>query len=150
MLKVNPDAKLLPTMLDVTENPHGLKFIKLKTLTGSGAQTFAQLTEKYVKRRMAIILDGKVRSAPVINEKIAGGSAQITGRFTHAEAADLAIVLRAGSLPAPVEIIQNLTVGASLGQDSINKGIYSGIIGTILVVGFMLLYYRISGLIAST
>ena len=74
---------------------------------------------------------------------------QITGRFTHAEAADLAIVLRAGSLPAPVEIIQNLTVGASLGQDSINKGIYSGIIGTILVVGFMLLYYRISGLIAN-
>lgn len=118
-------------------------------LTGSGAQTFAQLTEKYEKRRMAIILDGKVRSVPVITEKIAGGSAQITGRFTHAEAADLAIVLRAGSLPAPVEIIQNLTVGASLGQDSINKGIYSGIIGTILVVGFMLLYYRISGLIAN-
>ncbi len=119
------------------------------SLTGSGAQLFGQLTDKYVKRRMAIILDDKVRSAPVIQEKILGGNAQITGDFTHTEASDLAIVLRAGALPAPVEIVQNLTVDASLGRDSINKGLFSGLIGSVLVVGFMLLYYRVSGLIAN-
>lgn len=118
-------------------------------LTGLGGQTFGQLTEKFVGRQLAIVLDENVRSAPVIREKILGGSAQITGNFSHAEASDLAIVLRAGALPAPVEIIQNLTVGASLGQDSINKGIYSGLFGALLVVVFMMVYYRISGVIAN-
>ena len=79
-----------------------------------------------------------------------GGSAQISGSFTHEEATDLAIVLRVGALPAPVDIIQNMTVGASLGQDSIQKGLFSGILGSILVVGFMLIYYRLSGVIANT
>lgn len=118
-------------------------------LTGLGAQTFGQLTEKNVGRQLAIVLDDNVRSAPVIRERILGGSAQITGNFTHEEASDLAIVLRAGALPAPVDIIQNLTVGASLGQDSINKGIYAGLFGAILVVVFMMVYYRISGVIAN-
>ena len=118
-------------------------------LTGLGGQTFAQITEKFVGRQLAIVLDENVRSAPVIREKIVGGSAQITGNFTHAEASDLAIVLRAGALPAPVDIIQNLTVGASLGQDSINKGIYSGLFGALLVVVFMMVYYRLSGVIAN-
>ncbi len=118
-------------------------------LTGLGGQTFGHITEKFVGRQLAIVLDENVRSAPVIREKILGGSAQITGNFSHAEASDLAIVLRAGALPAPVEIIQNLTVGASLGQDSINKGIYSGLFGALLVVVFMMIYYRLSGVIAN-
>ncbi|SHO46205.1 protein translocase subunit SecDF [Desulfopila aestuarii] len=118
-------------------------------LTGRGGKVFANLTEKNVGRRMAIVLDGIVRSAPVIRERILGGSAQISGSFTHEEASDLAIVLRVGALPAPVDIIQNMTVGASLGQDSINKGLTSGFFGTILVIGFMLIYYRLAGVIAN-
>lgn len=119
-------------------------------LTGSGARVFGNITEKNVGKRMAIVLDDVVRSAPVIREKILGGSAQISGSFTHEEATDLAIVLRVGALPAPVDIIQNMTVGASLGQDSIQKGIFSGMLGALLVVGFMLIYYRLSGVIANT
>jgi SecD/SecF fusion protein len=119
-------------------------------LTGRGGKVFGQLTEKNVGRRMAIVLDNNVRSAPVIREAILGGSAQISGSFTHEEASDLAIVLRVGALPAPVDIIQNMTVGASLGQDSINKGLNSGLLGTIFVVGFMLIYYRTSGVIANS
>ncbi|MDP3479940.1 MAG: protein translocase subunit SecD [Desulfoprunum sp.] len=119
-------------------------------LTGRGGKVFGQLTEKNVNRRMAIVLDNNVRSAPVIRERILGGSAQISGSFTHEEASDLAIVLRVGALPAPVDIIQNMTVGASLGQDSINKGLNSGMLGTIFVVGFMLIYYRTSGVIANS
>jgi len=118
-------------------------------LTGHGGQVFAKVTEKYVGKRFAIVLDDIVRSAPVIREKILGGSAQISGSFSHNEATDLAIVLRAGALPAPVDIIQNLTVGASLGQDSINKGVYSGVFGTLMVVIFMVFYYRLSGVIAN-
>lgn len=118
-------------------------------LTSRGGQVFAALTEKSVGKRLAIVLDETVRSAPVIREKILGGSAQISGSFTHNEATDLAIVLRVGALPAPVDIVQNLTVGASLGQDSINKGLYSGLFGTLLVVVFMAIYYRLSGVIAN-
>lgn len=117
--------------------------------TGRGGKIFGQVTEKNVNKRFAIVLDEVVRSAPVIREKILGGSAQISGSFTYEEATDLAIVLRIGALPAPVEIIQNLTVGASLGQDSINKGLTSGLFGAILVVLFMVVYYRISGVIAN-
>ena len=118
-------------------------------LTGHGGRVFANLTEKSVGRRLAIVLDENVRSAPVIREKILGGSAQISGSFTHEEATDLAIVLRVGALPAPVDVIQNLTVGASLGQDSIRDGIYSGLAGALLVVLFMIVYYRTSGIIAN-
>jgi SecD/SecF fusion protein len=118
-------------------------------LTGRGGRIFAQVTEKNVGKRFAIILDDVVRSAPVIREKILGGSAQISGNFTYEEATDLAIVLRVGALPAPVEIIQNLTVGASLGKDSIDKGLMSGLLGTVLVLVFMILYYRLSGVIAN-
>ncbi|MDP2003326.1 MAG: protein translocase subunit SecD, partial [Desulfurivibrionaceae bacterium] len=118
-------------------------------LTGRGGAIFGQVTEKNVGKRFAIVLDEVVRSSPVIREKILGGSAQISGSFTYEEATDLAIVLRIGALPAPVEIVQNLTVGASLGQDSINKGLMSGLVGTFLVVVFMAVYYRLSGVIAN-
>ena len=118
-------------------------------LTGRGGAIFGQVTEKSVGKRLAIVLDEVVRSAPVIREKILGGSAQISGSFSYEEATDLAIVLRIGALPAPVEIVQNLTVGASLGQDSVNKGLMSGLVGTFLVVLFMAVYYRLSGVIAN-
>lgn len=117
-------------------------------LTDRGGKIFAKLTEENVQKRLAIVLDNIVRSAPVIREKIAGGHAQISGSFTHEEAADLAIVLRAGALPAPVKIIQNVTVGPSLGLDSIQKGLLSGIIGACFVVLFMVIYYRLSGFVA--
>ncbi len=119
-------------------------------MTSRGGKVFANITEKNVGRRMAIVLDNVVRSAPVIRERILGGSAQISGTFTHEEAADLAIVLRVGALPAPVDIVHNMTVGASLGQDSINKGLSSGFFGAIIVLGFMIIYYRLSGVVANS
>jgi preprotein translocase subunit SecD len=114
----------------------------------AGAKLFEDITAANVKKRMAIILDGTVYSAPVIQERISGGNAQITGRFSMDEAKDLAIVLRAGALPAPVKMLQNVTVGPSLGTDSIEAGKLAGIIGTILVVLFMIIYYKLSGVIA--
>lgn len=113
-----------------------------------GAAEFGKITGENVKRRLAIILDGIVRSAPVIQERIGGGKAQITGSYTPAEAHDLAIVLRAGALPATVKIVQNITVGPTLGADSIKKGLTAGLLGTLLVIGFMVFYYRFSGLVA--
>jgi len=118
------------------------------TFNAQGAKLFEEITAANVKKRLAIILDGSVYSAPVIQERISGGSAQITGRFSMDEAKDLAIVLRAGALPAPVKMLQNVTVGPSLGSDSIEAGKLAGIIGTILVVIFMIIYYKFSGVIA--
>lgn len=115
----------------------------------TGARLFDQVTAANVGKRFAIVLDNNIYSAPVIRERISGGSAQISGSFTEKEASDLGIVLRAGSLPAPVKIIQNVTVGPSLGQDSINKGLIAGLIGVALVVVFMTIYYKLSGLVAN-
>jgi preprotein translocase subunit SecD len=118
------------------------------TFNAAGAKIFEDVTGQNVKKRLAIILDDTIYSAPVIQERISGGNAQITGNFTMEEAKDLAIVLRAGTLPAPVKMLQNVTVGPSLGRDSIEAGKKAGIIGTILVVVFMIFYYRLSGVIA--
>jgi preprotein translocase subunit SecD len=118
------------------------------TFDGAGSDQFERLTAENVKKRLAIVLDDSVYSAPVIQERIAGGRAQISGAFSMDEANDLAIVLRAGALPAPVNVIQNVTVGPSLGQDSIDAGIRAAWIGTLLVVVFMAIYYRLSGVIA--
>jgi len=115
----------------------------------AGSKIFEEITAENVNKRMAIVLDDNVYSAPVIREKIAGGEAQITGNFNLEEAKDLAIVLRAGSLPAPVKILENRTIGPSLGKDSIQKGILAGIIGVSAIVIFMIIYYKFSGLIAS-
>jgi preprotein translocase subunit SecD len=115
----------------------------------TGARLFDQVTAANVGKRFAIVLDNNIYSAPVIRERISGGSAQITGSFTEKEAADLSIVLRAGSLPAPVDIIQNVTVGPSLGQDSINKGLSAGLVGIALVIIFMTVYYKAAGLVAN-
>ncbi len=113
-----------------------------------GGRIFSKITEENVKKRLAIVLDNRIYSAPVIQEKISGGRARITGRFTTEEANDLAIALRAGALPAPVKILEERTVGPSLGHDSIHKGLISMAIGGALVVLFMVVYYRVSGLIA--
>jgi preprotein translocase subunit SecD len=113
-----------------------------------GAKLFDQVTAANVKKRMAIILDNNVYSAPVIQERISGGNAQITGSFSMDEAKDLAIVLRAGALPAPLKMLQSVTVGPSLGSDSIHAGLLAGIMGTIAVILFMIVYYRLSGVIA--
>jgi SecD/SecF fusion protein len=118
-------------------------------LNAHGTRVFDQVTKDNVGRQLAIILDQIVQSAPVIQERISGGQAQITGSFTPDESADLAIVLRAGALPAPVQIVQNVTVGPSLGLDSIQKGLVSGLVGTALVVLFMIYYYRFSGIVAN-
>lgn len=115
----------------------------------TGARLFDQITAANVGKRFAIILDNSVYSAPVIRERISGGSAQISGSFTEKEAADLSIILRAGSLPAPVKVIQNVTVGPSLGEDSIKKGLVASLGGVALVVVFMSIYYRAAGLVAN-
>jgi preprotein translocase subunit SecD len=113
-----------------------------------GARLFEKITGENVNKRLAIVLDNTVASAPVIQEKIAGGQARITGNFTLDEAKDLAIVLRAGALPAPVKILEERTVGPSLGADSIREGLISTLVGGILVVLFMIVYYKAAGVIA--
>lgn len=118
------------------------------TFDSKGGQEFERITAENVKKRMAIVLDNTIYSAPVIQERIGGGRAQITGTFTTQEANDLAIVLRAGALPAPLKIVQDLTVGPSLGQDSIDKGIRATLIAGAAVLLFMVVYYRLSGAIA--
>jgi preprotein translocase subunit SecD len=114
----------------------------------AGSRVFERISEANVKRRLAIVLDGAVYSAPVIQEKISGGKASITGSFSDEEARDLAIVLRAGALPAPVKILEQRTVGPALGKDSITKGLLASLIGGLLVIVFMVVYYKYSGLIA--
>ena len=118
------------------------------TFSPSGAQRFGEITEQNVARHLAIILDGSVYSAPRINERIPGGRAVITGQFTVDQARDLAIVLREGALPAAVSILEERTVGPSLGADSIRQGIVAIIASSVVIFVFMLIYYRLSGLIA--
>jgi len=118
------------------------------TFDARGARLFEQITGANIKKRLAIVLDNVVNSAPVIQDRIAGGRAQITGRFTMEEAKDLAIVLRAGALPAPVKIIEERTVGPSLGKDSIDKGIKATLIGGLIVILFIAFYYKFAGIIA--
>ena len=119
------------------------------TFNRTGSKIFERITGQNVNKRLAIILDENVFSAPNINERIGGGRASISGGFSYETATDLAIVLRAGALPAPVEVVQNVTVGSSLGKDSIEAGIRAIVIGGILVLIFMLFYYKVSGVIAN-
>lgn len=117
-------------------------------LNARGGKQFEDLTGANVGRRLAIILDNRVYSAPVIRERISGGRASITGNFDIKEARDLAIVLRAGALPAPVRVAEERTVGPSLGKDSIRQGITSFVVGGSLVIVFMLVYYKFAGVLA--
>ncbi len=120
----------------------------LISFNSEGAKRFEKITGENVGKRLAIILDEKVFSAPVIREKISGGVATIEGRFTIEEAKELAAVLRAGALPAPVEFEEERTVGPSLGEDSIKKGIIASVTGAVLVALFMFSYYKVSGFVA--
>lgn len=114
-----------------------------------GADLFGKITSENVKERLAIVMDGKVQSAPVIQEPITGGECRITGSFTMEEARDLSVVLRSGALPAPVKILSEENVGPSLGQDSINQGVTSMMVGMILVLLIILFYYRFAGIVAN-
>ncbi len=136
------DAK--PTM-DTQTNETVVTF----SLDRVGAKKFGKATSTGVGKRLAIILDGKIISAPSVREPIVGGSGQISGNFTFQSATDLALLLRSGALPAPLSIIEERTVGPDLGQDSIDSGILSLIIGFVLVVLFMIYKYRIFGVIAN-
>jgi len=115
----------------------------------SGSRKFAQATVENVGQPFAIVLDNEVISAPVIREPITGGSGQISGSFTVQQANDLSILLRAGALPAPLTIIEERTVGPGLGQDSIEKGELAAYVGSIMVIVFMLLTYRLFGVFAN-
>ena len=131
------------------QNSPGAWGVSMK-MTPKGRVDFARVTGNSVGRQLAIVLDGLVNSAPNIRERIPSGDASITGSFDVTSARDLAIVLRAGALPAPVHIIEERTVGPSLGSDSIQEGLTAGLIGTVLVVVFMAVYYQLSGLVAIT
>jgi protein-export membrane protein SecD len=153
LLKKQPEitgASLAEARMGVgtADNPGGL-YVDF-VLVRRAANIFSRVTAANVKRRLAIVLDGVVKSAPTIQERIPNGRGQITlGTGANPdEAKDLAIILRAGALPAPVEIIEERSVGPSLGQDSINKGLKATLIGGLAVVLFMVIYYSLSGLIA--
>ncbi|MDR2351733.1 MAG: protein translocase subunit SecD [Deltaproteobacteria bacterium] len=113
-----------------------------------GAREFADITERYEKRRLAIVLDDLVYSAPTIRTRIPDGEAYIEGSFTIEEARLLSVVLRAGALPAPVSILEERIVGPSLGEDSINQGLKAGFVGLCLILVFLIFYYRWSGVVA--
>jgi len=117
-------------------------------LNGEGATIFGDFSGKSVGKRMAIVLDDKVYSAPVIRERIGGGSGQISGNFTINEANDVAIALRSGALLAPVFVMEKRSVGPSLGADSIKASMFALVLGFVLVVAFMVLYYGLSGVVS--
>ena len=119
------------------------------TLDRVGAKRFGKATSANIGKQLAIVLDGKIISAPVIRDTIASGSGQISGGFTFQSATDLALLLRSGALPAPLNIIEERTVGPDLGQDSINAGMIALIIGFALVIFFILIRYKIFGLITN-
>ncbi|MBS9782257.1 MAG: protein translocase subunit SecD [Arcobacter sp.] len=119
------------------------------TLNSSGARIFGDFTSKSVGKRLAVVLDGKVYSAPVIRERIGGGSGQISGGFTVLEAGNVAIALRSGALPASVKLLEKRSVGPSLGADSIKASMIALISGFLIVFIFMIVYYRRAGIVAN-
>lgn len=116
--------------------------------TKEGGDLFAKITKENTGRTLAIFLDGDLKSAPVINEEIVGGSAIVSGGFTPQEARDLVRNLNLGALPVPIELVSTQTIGASLGRDALDKGIMAGIIGLIAVAVFLLMWYRLPGFVA--
>jgi protein-export membrane protein SecD len=125
----------------------GMPYVSL-TFNNDGAKIFNKVTGANIDKNLAIVLDDVVQSAPVIRSRIPDGKAIIEGNFTEAEAKFISTILRAGALPAPIRIIEERTVGPSLGEDSIRKGSIASIIGLLIVIFFMLYYYRTSGIIA--
>ena len=152
-LLVSKDAALTGDLIvnaktDFSARGFGEPYVSL-ALNPKGSELFYAVTQANVGKRLAIVLDGKVQSAPVIREPIPSGQAQISGNFSVQEANDLSIVLRAGALPAPVIVEEERTVGPLLGADSIRSGVRATIIGLVLIVGFMAIYYRLAGIIAN-
>jgi SecD/SecF fusion protein len=148
-LLLDTDSTLTGTILSdayVDAGELGLPVVSFQ-MTKEGAKAFGRLTGANIGKRLAIVLDGTVQSAPTIQSRITDAG-QISGRFTREEANDLAIVLRAGALPAPIIVEEERTVGPSLGKDSIHAGLLATAVGAALVVGFMLLYYRLAGVVA--
>lgn len=139
---------LVDATTEFSQEGFGQPYVSLE-FNSKGARAFADITGYNVGKRLAIVLDGEVYTAPVIRERIPSGRAQITGNFSVQEAKDIAIVLRAGALPAPVNIIEERSVGPALGKDSVKKGINAMIIGALCVFSFMGLYYFLAGLIAN-
>lgn len=135
------------TKAETNFDQFGKAAVSLKFNT-EGAKLFDEATAANIGKQIAIVLDGIVISAPVVQQRISGGEAQITGSFSTAEANRLAIMLRAGALPVSVEVLENRYVGPSLGADSIHDGIKSGLIGAALVVIFMVVYYGLLGIAA--
>ncbi|MFH0827114.1 MAG: protein translocase subunit SecD [Candidatus Omnitrophota bacterium] len=138
---------LVDATINFSQSQFNEPVVSLK-FNAQGAQAFSDITKNNVGRRLAIVLDGKVQSAPRIKEPIPSGEAVITGRFSIEEAQDLALVLRVGALPAPMYIEEERTIGPLLGQDSINKGIKASMVGSALVFIFMAAYYLLPGLIS--
>lgn len=130
-----------------TGGQNGYPYISFK-FNGEGGKKFERFTGANVGKRIAIVLDGVVHSAPVVNQRIGGGSGIIEGQFTLEDASRLAIVLRSGALPAPVRIIEKRTIGPGLGEDSIRKGLTACAVGFLAVALFMVIYYKLSGLVA--
>lgn len=146
------DSEILMSGADIKDarpafDQFGTPYVSLE-FNPKGAIIFERITGENIKRRMAIVLDGVISSAPVIQDKISGGSASISGEFTTEEANDLSVVLRAGSLPAPVIILEERTVGPSLGQESIDSGMFAALVGALAVLFIMPIFYGKSGIIA--
>ncbi len=147
--KVSLNGELVENAyVDYDSTGFGQPHISLK-FKMAGAKQFGKLTSDNVNKKLAILLDGKVLSAPNINEPILGGNAQITGQFSYEEASLISLALRSGALPAPMHIEEERTIGPLLGLDSINSGINATIIGCILVFLFMLIYYLKAGIISN-
>ncbi|MFH0986142.1 MAG: protein translocase subunit SecD [Candidatus Omnitrophota bacterium] len=123
--------------------------IVMLTMDREGGKLFDKVTFQNIGKRLAIVMDGQVYSAPVIRDRIPNGKAQISGNFKAAEASDLALVLRAGALPAPVTVVEERTIGPSLGRDSIQSGIRASIFGVLFIVVFMPIYYLFCGWVAN-
>ena len=135
------------TKAETTFDQFGKAAVSLK-FNQEGAKLFDEATAANIQKQIAIVLDNVVISAPVVQQRISGGEAQITGSFTTEEANRLAIMLRAGALPVEVEVLENRSIGPSLGADSIHDGVKAGLIGAGLVVVFMVVYYGLLGIAA--
>ena len=151
-LVLETDSALTGDMLvdattEFSQQGFGQPYVSLE-FNEDGGDIFANVTATNVGKRLAVVLDGEVYTAPVIRERIPSGRAQITGNFSVQEAKDIALILRAGALPAPVNVIEERSVGPALGKDSVQKGINAIIMGGICVLAFMAIYYLIAGVIA--
>lgn len=139
---------LVDATTEFSQEAFGQPYVSL-VFNAEGSRKFAEVTRMNIGRRLAIVLDGEIHTAPVIREMIPSGRAQITGNFSVEEARDTAIVLRAGALPAPVEIIEERSVGPALGQRSVEQGVRAILLGGLAVLLFMLVYYLFCGLVAN-